>query len=150
MHMLELVRSLQRFGITTGLLAGWLCACASEVGSEQSPVIGSERVIEREIPVSVVQSLRIRVPFKVTLQNGEPKKIVLRGEDNLLERITVEEESVSSWRIVAPLDLEYRQHEDIAIEVPYIDMVEVKYRNNVRFIDYPAVSTHEAPGSPEG
>jgi hypothetical protein len=143
MYTFDLVRVTPPLSVTTALLASCLCSCASDVGSEESPVVGSERVIERETEVSVVESLRIRVPFKVTVQNGQPKKIVLRGEDNLLDRITVEEEAVSSWRIVAPLDLEYRQHEDIAIEVPYIDMVEVKYRDNVRFIDYPAVSTHE-------
>jgi hypothetical protein len=143
MHTFDLVRVTQPLSVTIALLASCLCNCASDVGAEDSPLVGSEQVSERETEVSVVESLRIRVPFKVTVQNGEPKKIVLRGEDNLLDRITVEEESVSHWRIIAPLDLEHRQHEDIAIEVPFIDMVEVQYGGNVRFIDFPAVSTHE-------
>lgn len=143
MHTLELLHRHSRSSVAAGLLTGWLAGCASEIGSDQEPIVGSQQVVERETAVSVVQSLRIRVPFAVTLQNGEPKKIVLRGEDNLLDEITVDEEAVSSWRIIAPLDLAYTQHEDIAIEVPYIDMVEVKYRDNVEFIDYPAVSTHE-------
>lgn len=146
MHKPKILRRDQLWmlpGSVIALSASLLGSCASDVGSDLEPIVGSQQIIERSTEVSVVQSLRIRVPFAVTVENGEPKQIVLRGEDNLLDQIHVEEEAVSSWRIVAPLDLEYTQHTDIAIEVPYIDMVEVKYRDNVRFIDYPSISTHE-------
>lgn len=122
-----------------GLLASWLSGCASDVGSEQAPIVGSQFIVEHQTPVTVLKSLRIRVPFRVTLQNGQPKQVVVRGEDNLLEQISIDEEATDSWRIMAPLDLDFTQHEDIAIEVPYVDMVEVKYRANVRFIDKPGM-----------
>lgn len=135
-----------RLALTAGLVASWISGCASDVGLDQAPIVGSRQIIERQTPVAILKSLRIRVPFRVTLQNGPPKRVILRGEDNLIEQISIDEEAINSWRIMAPLDLEFTQHEDIAIEVPYIDMVEVKYRDNVRFIDKPGSSIPE-PGS---
>jgi hypothetical protein len=139
-----------RLALAAGALASWLAGCASDVGTEEAPIVGSHQIIERQTPVAILKSLRIRVPFRVTLQNGQPKQIMLRGEDNLIAQISIDEEGINSWRIVAPLDLDFMQHDDIAIEVPYIDMVEVKYRDNVRFIDKPGsfISELAAPEEP--
>jgi len=136
-------------GAAIGMIASTFFGCASDTASGQAdvPVEGSGQVVERSTPVSVVQSLYIRVPFDVTVESGEPKQIVLRGEDNLLDHIRIEEDDVSNWRIAAPLDLMYTQNEPIAIEVPYIDMVEVTYVNNVRFIDFPSLSMQDATQS---
>lgn len=130
--------------VALGLVVGWLVGCASDVQSDQEAIVGSRQVIEHSTPVEVVRSLRIRVPFRVSLQAGAPKQILLRGENNLLDEIVVEEDAVDSWRIEAPLVLRFTQHDEIAITVPYIDMVEIKYNsNNVRFIDKPGGSQQE-------
>lgn len=144
MHAIE-YGAASRLGMAGLVVAGWLAGCASDVASEQEAIVGSNVIAERETPVAVLKALRIRLPFKVTLKNGEPKKVVLRGEDNLLDHITVDEEVVDSWRIMAPLDLKYTQHAEIEVEVPYIDMVEVKYnRDTVRFVDKPGSFMREA------
>lgn len=121
--------------VAVGLFLSWLASCASDVQSEQEPIVGSGQIVEREIPVAVLSTLRIRIPFQVSLQSGEPKYLRLRGEDNLLDEIMVEEDPVHHWSILAPLDLSFTQHEEIAIEAPYLDMVELEYRENVRVID---------------
>ena len=126
------------------LVAGCLTGCASDVASEQT-IVGSNVIAEHETPVSVLETLRLRLPFKVSLRNGDMKKVVLRGEDNLIDQISVDENPVRSWHIMAPLDLKYLQHVEIEIEVPFIDMVEVRYNDdNVRLIDQPGSFMREA------
>jgi hypothetical protein len=85
----------------------------------------------------IVQSVRISTPFKTTVANGQARQIVLHGEDNLVSQIKVHETSVSKWEIIAPLNLQFEQHEDLMIEIPFIDMVSISYNGHVKFLNDP-------------
>jgi hypothetical protein len=94
-------------------------------------VVGSGNVVERVEPAMFVEGVRISLSLRALVFNGEPRQIVLRGEDNLLEQIDVREDEVGQWHISAPEALMFEQHEDIRIEVPYIDMVVLSFSGDV-------------------
>jgi hypothetical protein len=102
-----------------GLLAGF--GCADENSAD--PIVGSGEVVERVEQAMFVEHVEISLPFHAFVVNGEPNQVLLRGEDNLLEVIHVEETLMGVWEITASHDLMFEQHEDIEIEIPYIDMV---------------------------
>jgi uncharacterized membrane protein len=121
------------------LAACWLAACAD--GS--SPVVGSKHVIAKTTPTMVVEVVVIRLPFTTVVHDGDPRQIVIRGEDNLISRISVKETKVSRWEIDAPESLNFEQHSDLQVEIPFIDMVEVSYDADVTFADQPFKATRE-------
>jgi hypothetical protein len=119
--------------------AAWLAtACASETEDEAPTLVGSNHVVQKEVPVAVVTELRIVLPFTANVKNTGEKRILVRGEDNLLAEIDVQEQSMSHWAITADASLKATQHSPIEIEVPFIDMVSVTTGANVTFLDKPA------------
>lgn len=107
---------------------GTLCvvtlALAAGCGADaDEPIVGSGHVIVTTTEADVVQKVAISLPFEAEIGNGEPKKLVIRGEDNLIEQIEVEETAVGEWRISAPQDLAFTQHEPLQVAIPYVDMV---------------------------
>ena len=119
-----------------GLGATLLAACGSS--DQEEVVVGSGKVVEQQHEVAVVAELRISLPFDTLVSRGEAGQLTLRGEDNLLEHVVMRERDVSAWEIVAPADLAFEQHEDVEIEVPFIDMVRVTYSPSIRFAQNPA------------
>jgi len=116
--------------------AVWLAtACASDT---EASLVGSMHIVEKEVPIAVVEELRIVLPFEATVKNTGEKRILLRGEDNLLSEIEVNEVSMSHWTITADVGAKVTQHGAIEIEVPFIDMVSVTTGSNVTFLDKPA------------
>jgi hypothetical protein len=113
-------------------------ACGSSDEAEQ--LVGSNHVVERETAALVVGVLRVRMPFEATVANGAPGRIILRGEDNLLDQIQVEEVEASRWSIHAPVDLQVTQHMPVEIEVPFVDMVEVTYEDRVHVLARPGAA----------
>jgi hypothetical protein len=112
-------------------LGGLGCADSDDV------VVGSGNVVERVEPAMFVEGVRISLPLRALVYDGEPRQIVLRGEDNLLEQIDVREDDVGQWQISASQKVMFEQHEDIRIEVPYIDMVELSFGGDVELGDDP-------------
>jgi hypothetical protein len=94
--------------------------CAADV---QPPIMGSGKLVESTTEADVVQQVTVSLPFEARIGNGEPNKLVIRGEDNLLEQIAVVEIAVGEWRISAPQDLAFVQHEPLQVAVPYVEMV---------------------------
>jgi hypothetical protein len=122
----------------------WLGAvgCADD---SVEPIVGSGDVVESTTEADVIEKVEVWLPFRAQVGNGEPKKLVLRGEDNLLDEITVEEIAVGEWRIEAPPDLDFVQHEDIEVEVPYIDMVVLELKgDDIVIKDHPAEVWNDA------
>ena len=101
-------------------------------------MVGSGKVVEQQREIAIVAQLRIALPFDTLVSSGEAGHITLRGESNLIERVVMRERDVSAWEIVAPADLVFEQHQDVEIEVPFIDMVRVTYTPSVRFAQNPA------------
>jgi hypothetical protein len=98
-----------------------LGGCSGGDGSDV--VVGSGEVVERVEQAMFVEHVEISLPFHAYVVNGEPNQVLLRGEDNLLDLIHVEETAMGVWQIEAPPEVMFEQHEDIAIEIPYLDMV---------------------------
>jgi hypothetical protein len=120
-------------GLTVGALL-WL-GC----GDESENIVGSGKTQEFVTQSMFVERVTIFMPFRTVVYNGEPRKMVVRGEDNLASLITVKETDVGSWKISAPPGLRFEQHEDIEVEIPYIDMVEIAVDGKaVQFADDPA------------
>jgi hypothetical protein len=126
-------------------VACWLAACGG--GSSAAPIIGSGKVVESKTATMVVESVQIYLPFKAVVHNGSARQIVITGEDNLISKITVDEPSVSKWEIVAPEDLQFEQHDDLQIDIPYIDMVEIMYSGDLTFADQPLTVWHPDGGT---
>ncbi|MDD9940657.1 MAG: hypothetical protein OXU20_06305 [Myxococcales bacterium] len=117
----------------------WLTAagCGDDATSEE-PVVGSGNLVESITQVMFVEELHVTLPFRANIYNGMARQIRLHGEDNLLSKITVEEVDMGEWHVVAPLDLLFEQHEDITVEVPYIEMVTIrKVGEDIELIDNP-------------
>lgn len=113
-------------------------ACASD--DSKPAVVGSGKVQELTIEAMFVERVSISLPFHTLVYNGEPRKLMVRGEDNLIKRITVKEIEVGKWQFSAPNDVMFTQHADIELEIPYIDMVEIGVDNkHVEFVDKPAM-----------
>jgi len=118
---------------TLGLLA---LGCGD--GNEAKPVIGSGHVVERVEGAMVVERVRISLPFHTLVANGEPKQVLLRGEDNLLDQITTEEVQPGVWHISAPDGLQFEQHDDMRVELPYLGMVFLSLSGDVELEDNPS------------
>lgn len=118
--------------------AAWVAAACASDTDDATTLVGSNHVVEKEVPVAVVAELRIVLPFTSNVKNTDQKRILLRGEDNLVEEIDVQEQSMSHWAITADQSLKVTQHSPIEIEVPFIDMVNVTTGANVKFLDNPA------------
>jgi hypothetical protein len=123
------------------LAVSGICFAAACASDGDVSLVGTHHVVEREVPVAVVETLRIHLPFDASVKNTQEKRILLRGEDNLLSEIDVNEVSMSRWEIVADTDAKVTQHSAIEIEVPFIDMVWVTSTANVKFQDKPAGSS---------
>jgi len=103
------------------------------------PIVGSGHVVESSTSADIIEKVTVSLPFRAEIGNGEPKKLVLRGEDNLLDQITVEETAVGAWRISAPQDLAFTQHDDMQVAIPYVDMVVLKIDgDDIVLKDHPA------------
>ena len=120
---------------STFLCALMLLGCAGEAAE---PVMGSGHVTESRTEAARIERVSVSLPFESTLWNGEPKQVVLRGEDNLIAEIAVKEVAPGEWLITAPFDLAFEQHANIEIEIPYIDMVSLFYEGEVTLGDHPA------------
>jgi hypothetical protein len=121
------------FGLAAGAL---LNACGN---SDPESIVGSGKIENLTIDAMFVERVSISIPFQTTVYNGEPRKLVVRGENNLIKQIVVKEISVGEWKISGPLDLRFEQHEDVELEIPYIDMVKVGFDGKlVHFADDPA------------
>ena len=112
-----------------------LVGCGDE---EPEVVVGSRELITVTTDVQFVESVRISMPFKARVFNGPPRQVMLRGEDNLVGLIEVVETEVSHYEIRASYALAFEQHDDIEIELPYIDMVEIRVDGTVEFEDQPS------------
>ena len=99
--------------------------------------MGSKVDKERVIDAMFVEKVSISMPFTALVYNGTERKIVIRGEDNLVDEITVTETAMSNWEISAPLDLAFEQHSDVEIEIPYLDMVSITLEGHVKLADDP-------------
>lgn len=122
--------------IVLAALAPLAVACGE--GDETEPLVGSGRVVERVEGAMFVEKVRISMPFHALVANGEPRQVLLRGEDNLLDQITVEEVEPGEWQITAPKDLSFEQHEDVRVEVPYLEMVFISLSGDVELEDHPS------------
>lgn len=111
-----------------------LTACGS---SDEEPVVGSGEVTSRTIDVMYVEEVTIDIPFKALVRNGDERQVVIRGEDNLIDLIEVTETDVSKYEISAPFDIDFEQHEDVEIEIPFIGMVSITVSGDVEFADQP-------------
>lgn len=130
-----------RMGAVCTLMLAVAAGCAAD---SPEPVVGSGHVIESATDADVVQKVAVSLPFEAEVGNGEPKKLVLRGEDNLLEEITVEETAVGEWRISAPQDLAFTQHEPMQIAIPYVDMVKLSLDgDDIVLTDHPSDFWHQ-------
>ncbi|MDH5674421.1 MAG: hypothetical protein OEZ06_20005 [Myxococcales bacterium] len=119
--------------------------------SDDESLVGSGTVTDAVTDVMFVESVRISLPFKTIVYNGEPREIRISGEDNLIAKIVVEESSeVSKWEISAPHDLNFEQHEDVEIRIPYIDMVTVSVDGDVEFADDPVEVWNESEAASAG
>ena len=107
-------------------------------GDETKPLVGSGHVVERVEQAMFVERVRISLPFHALVANGDPKQVVLRGEDNLLDQITIEEVNPGVWHINAPEGLQFEQHEDMRVELPYLGMVSLTLSGDVELEDNPS------------
>ncbi len=123
----------------------WLAACGGS--SSAAPIVGSGKVVSKTFNTMVVESVQLYIPFKAVVHNGTARQIVIKGEDNLVSKISVNEMAVSKWEIVAPEDLQFEQHSDLQIDIPYIDMVEIMYSGDVTFADQPLSVWHPDGGA---
>ena len=118
----------------------WLAAC----GDDSSAVVGSGNVVERVTPIMIVEEVKISVPFAATVRDGAPEQVVLRGEDNLLDEIVVEEVEIGKVEISAPENLNFEQTKSMEIEVPFIDMVRIStHGGEIDFADQPGSHQEE-------
>jgi hypothetical protein len=128
-------------GVLSTLLLLGFAACSDEVSD---PIVGSEHVVESSTKADVVQKVTVSLPFRVEVGNGEPKKLLLRGEDNLIGQIAVEETAVGEWRISAPQNLAFTQHGAIEVAIPYVDMVLLALDgDDIQLTDRPEDFWHE-------
>jgi len=124
-------------------LAALLGACSNDT-SEPEPIIGSNHLAQEVVEVASVEHVRVDMPFRAIIYDGEPQQVRLEGEDNLLELIEVNQLEVREWEIVAPHDIRFEQHADVEIYVPYIEMVEINVSGDlIEFGDDPLAVTHE-------
>jgi hypothetical protein len=127
--------------LTCACVALTTAACADDSQS----IVGSGHVIERKTQVDIVEKVKIVLPFRADLVNGPPKELLLRGEDNLLDQIVVEELEPSWWQLRAPLDLDFTQHSTIEIAIPYVDMVLLEIKGeDVLLKQHPSEVWHDA------
>jgi hypothetical protein len=125
-----------RIGSVVGLVFG---ALLFGCGDGTETVVGSGQTQELTTESMFVQHVTIFMPFRTMVFNGEPRKLIVRGEDNLISLITVKEIDVGTWKISAPPGLHFEQHQDVELEIPYIDMVEIAVDGKaVQFADEPA------------
>ena len=113
---------------------------AGDDGGADDAVVGSGDVTERIVPAMFVEHVTIDIPFRATVYSGDAQQIRIEGEDNLIALIDVEEvgERNGRWEITAP-DIAFVQHDDIRIEIPFIEMVYISLRGaSVKFSDEPA------------
>ncbi len=127
----------------------WLGACGD---TDEETLVGSMTVDEEATEAMFVETVRISMPFRATVYDGDPRQIVVRGEDNLIAHIDVVETDMSDWEIVAPHNLDFEQNEDIEIRIPFIDMVEISIDGDIEFADDPIRIWNEQEGEslPEG
>jgi hypothetical protein len=111
-----------QFETCCALVLTLVAGCGAETAE---PIMGSGHVVENATDADVIERVAVSLPFEAEIGNGEPKKLVVRGEDNLLQRITIEEIAVGEWRISAPQDLAFTQHQPMQVAIPYVDMVEL-------------------------
>ncbi|HKP62671.1 MAG TPA: hypothetical protein VJV78_38310 [Polyangiales bacterium] len=120
-------------GITTFL--GYACA----MEEPRDVVVGSRHMDALSIDAPFVEHVSIALPFQTLVYNGEPGKFVARGEDNLIRQIEVKETSAGKWQISAPFDIEFEQHADVELEVPFMHMIKISVdAEHVDFADNPS------------
>jgi hypothetical protein len=125
-------------------LAGGCAADASE------PIVGSGRMAERTTDTSNVEKVTVSLPFEAEIGNGEPNRLVVRGEDNLLERIEITEATPGVWRISAAQNLAFTQHEPMQVAIPYVDMVELSLDGDDLVLkDHPSDFWHQGNAAEE-
>jgi hypothetical protein len=129
-------------GLALTMTAG-LAGCGD---SDEDPIVGSGNVTEQSVDAMFVETVRISMPFRAVVYNGEENKVVVRGEDNLIAEIDVVETEMSDWEIVAPHNLDFEQNEDVEIEIPFIDMVEISIDGDISFADDPIRVWNEQDG----
>ena len=133
-----------KFGMVDALRAGlWCCGwlslvavggCASD--DEETPVVGSGNVTDVTTDVQTVEVATIDLRFETEIYDGDPGAILLRGEDNLLDFITVEEVAVGEYEISAPVDFEFEQHDPIEVYIPFLEMVRLDtFGDNITVVD---------------
>jgi hypothetical protein len=118
------------------LAAHALLGCGD--GDETEPLVGSGTVVERVEGAMFVERVKVSLPFHAVVANGEPRQVLLRGEDNLLDQISVEEVEPGEWHISAPEGLTFEQHEDVRVEIPYLEMVFISLSGDVELEDHPS------------
>jgi hypothetical protein len=109
--------------------------CSSDASE---PIVGSGHLTESRTATSRVERVSVSLPFEATLWNGEDDQVLVRGEDNLIAEITVEEIAPGEWLIAAPFDMAFEQHMNVEIEIPYIHMVALWYEGNVILGEHPS------------
>lgn len=109
--------------IALAVLGLGLTSWAGCGNSDDDPIVGSGVVDERVETVAIVEQLRLEIGLDVVVMEGEPEQIIIRGEDNLIDHIVFEETAVGAYDLSIPAGLSFEQHDDIEIEVPFIDMV---------------------------
>lgn len=120
--------------IGVGALLGYACA----MEEPRAVVVGSRQMDALTIDAPFVEHVSIALPFQTLVYNGEPGKFVTRGEDNLIRQIDVRETSAGKWKISAPSDIEFEQHADVELEVPFIQMIKISVdAEHVDFADNP-------------
>jgi hypothetical protein len=125
------------FAVIVALAGG----CAADTAD---PVVGSGHVVESTTNADVVEQVTVSLPFEAEIGNGEPKKLVISGEDNLLQQIKVEETAVGQWEISAPQNLAFTQHEPMQVAIPYVDMVRLSIDGDKLLLkDHPTDFWHQ-------
>jgi len=130
------IRCLRLRGALLGVGVLLVAACANEQPGD--PIVGSGNMQELTFDATSVVRVTIMLPFDTLVYNGEPGKLRVRGEDNLISYIDVDEVGSGEWRISTPERMRCEQHQKVEVEIPYIDMVDFRVdAEHVAFADDP-------------
>lgn len=120
--------------------------CSADATSE--PIMGSGKVIESATSADVVEKVSISLPFRAQVFNGQKQELLLRGEDNLLAQIAVQQTAPGDWTISAPEGLTFEQHVDMTIAIPYVGMVMLALDgDDLQLMERPEAFWNEAPAA---
>jgi hypothetical protein len=118
--------------LTGSCLALHLVAGCVADGGDVDAVVGSNNLVVKNTTVNTLKKLKVRLPYDSVLANGPAEQLQLRGEDNLLEHIRIQEAAPGEWEVLAPLNMTFEQHEQVLVFAPFANMIELEYAGGVK------------------